>query len=439
MRARGYSRRDFLIALGSGALGLGLGMASNLAGPALFGTGLRREAREGAKARGEPILLGMQAHVTGVGADYGFWYVRVAKAAVNLVNELGGIAGRPVELVVEDDKTDPAEGPRAVRRLVLERGADFIIGTLFSDVLLKSVPEARRLRTIYFANSEDYAVSAGEGNRYTFQIIGDVRSQVKSIARWLVENLGRRWALIFPDYAFGYYHREWATRYIEENGGVVKAKIPVPVLTQDFKPYIQRVPNDVDGVYHVVVGPNIFTFIRQLADSGIEAEKFGFIDSIENLDTDPVSDEIEGWWFWEALPRWIEGYDTAYHRLFRSEVGVTGDGRSLEDRRRVSCMSHMWSVWETVFTIKKIVEESGWESKDDNRAFIEYLEGLGEIDEGVAHPQGRKIFLGKNHQAIPQNFISQFRSGRLVVVEQIKPEEGVYEPEADYTREELGE
>ena len=435
MIKRGYTRRDFLLALGSGVAGLGIGYALGSLGTPGFVPGPER--REEAGVERKPIVLGMQAHVTGVGADYGFWYVRVAKAAVRLVNELGGIDGRPVELVIEDDKTDPTEGPRAVRRLVLEKNADFIVGTLFSDVLLKSVPEARRLKVIYFANSEDYAVSAGEGSRYVFQVIGDVRSQVKSISSWLVEEIGRRWALIFPDYAFGYYHRDWASRYIEENGGVVKAKIPVPVLTQDFRPYIQRIPSDIDGVYHVVVGPNIFTFMRQLADSGLEAEKFGFIDSVENLDLTLLSDKIEGWWFWEALPRWLDGYDTVYHRLFRAEVGVTDDGRLIEDRSKVSCMSHMWSVWETIFTIKKIVEESGWVSKKDNRVFIEQLEGKRMLEEGIGHPQGPKIFLGANHQAVPQNFISQFKGGRLVVIKRIPPEEGLYEPEVDYTKEEL--
>ena len=100
-------------------------------------------------------------------------------------------------------------------------------------------------------------------------------------------------------------------------------------------------------------------------------------------------------------------------------------------------MSHMWSVWETIFTIKKIVEESGWASKKDNRVFIEQLEGMRMLEEGIGHPQGPKIFLGANHQAVPQNFISQFKGGRLVVIKRIPPEEGLYEPEVDYTKEEL--
>jgi branched-chain amino acid transport system substrate-binding protein len=57
-----------------------------------------------------PIKIGFQVHRTGIGADYGYWYERTAKAAVSLINERGGIDGRPVQLIIEDDGNRPAEG-----------------------------------------------------------------------------------------------------------------------------------------------------------------------------------------------------------------------------------------------------------------------------------------------------------------------------------------
>src|SRR4051812_8419349 len=46
-----------------------------------------------------PIRLGFQVHRTGIGAAYGRWYQRTAEAALGVLNEAGGIAGRPVEIV----------------------------------------------------------------------------------------------------------------------------------------------------------------------------------------------------------------------------------------------------------------------------------------------------------------------------------------------------
>jgi len=48
----------------------------------------------------EPIKVGMQLHRTGIGASYGRWYERVATATAKLINEEGGINGRPLSLLL---------------------------------------------------------------------------------------------------------------------------------------------------------------------------------------------------------------------------------------------------------------------------------------------------------------------------------------------------
>ena len=59
--------------------------------------------RYGQVQSSEPIKIGFQVHRTGIGAAYGRWYDRTTKAAVKKINDEGGINGRPVEIVAEDD------------------------------------------------------------------------------------------------------------------------------------------------------------------------------------------------------------------------------------------------------------------------------------------------------------------------------------------------
>ena len=68
-------------------------------------------------ASSEPIKIGFQAHRTGIGAAYGRWYEITTNAAVKLINDAGGINGRPVEIIVEDDGTDPAARRRSGRQV----------------------------------------------------------------------------------------------------------------------------------------------------------------------------------------------------------------------------------------------------------------------------------------------------------------------------------
>ena len=46
-----------------------------------------------ALAQEVPLKIGLQAHLTGIGASYGHWYEKVSQAAVKTINDGGGIAG----------------------------------------------------------------------------------------------------------------------------------------------------------------------------------------------------------------------------------------------------------------------------------------------------------------------------------------------------------
>lgn len=94
----------------------------------------------------EPIRLGFQLHRTGIGAAYGRWYERTATAALAQLNAAGGIAGRPVEVLFEDDGTDPKRGAEVVEKLANAK-CDLIYGTLFSNVVTASAPRAGGLKS----------------------------------------------------------------------------------------------------------------------------------------------------------------------------------------------------------------------------------------------------------------------------------------------------
>src|SRR5688572_26646895 len=82
-----------------------------------------------------PIKIGFQAHRTGIGAAYGRWYEKTTNAAVKAINDAGGIGGRPIEIVVEDDGTDPKRGAEVVGKFATQHKTDIVFGTLFSHVV----------------------------------------------------------------------------------------------------------------------------------------------------------------------------------------------------------------------------------------------------------------------------------------------------------------
>ena len=106
----------------------GAGVASSLIPPAL--------------ADMAPIKIGLQAHLTGIGASYGHWYQKVSESAVKSINDAGGMAGRPIELIVEDDATDPKRGSEIIEKFASQHKVDFVFGPLFSHVVAATAPRA---------------------------------------------------------------------------------------------------------------------------------------------------------------------------------------------------------------------------------------------------------------------------------------------------------
>ncbi|MES2664671.1 MAG: ABC transporter substrate-binding protein [Pseudomonadota bacterium] len=415
----GVSRRAVL-----GGIGAGL-----LASTALPG---------GAFAQGAPIRIGFQLHRTGIGASYGRWYERTAQAAAKLINDGGGIGGRPVELVFEDDGTDPKRGAEVVEKLTSQAGCDVVMGTLFSHVVIGSAPRAGELKVPYLVCSEGYHVASGMLNRWTLQPgITDVRCQIASMAPWVAANLGKKITMIFPDFAFGHDHRDFFTEAMKAQGGEVIAQIAIPPTESSFTRYFPQIPAETEVLYHVMVGPAVLTFVKELGEfygTGAKPAMFGFIDSLEAVDiATPGLEFLEGSHFWEAHNR-LKPADAGEHEAaYRAAVGVDDTGASISDAADVATYSHMFSTWETLFAIKAGMEASGYGGIADRQKFVEAMEAMTDLPYGIERPQGAKRFNGKTHQVFGVQNISQVQGGKLVRVHTTSMADGEYPDAVDYT------
>ena len=151
----GPSRRSFL--------------QTALAGGAMASTAYISLARDLFAADGGPIVIGHQCELTGGFSSWGYWHDKCAKAAVKLINEGGGIAGRKLEMAVADTESNPAAGARKLRSLIQRKNASFIIGSVHSGIMLASIPVSSELKIPYFSAGEATEATGSKGNRYSFR------------------------------------------------------------------------------------------------------------------------------------------------------------------------------------------------------------------------------------------------------------------------------
>lgn len=422
---KSINRRTALKGIGAGA---GLAM----------GPGFVRYAQAQSSA---PIKIGFQAHRTGIGASYGRWYEKTTAAAIKAINAAGGINGRPVEIVTEDDGTDAKRGPEVVEKFANQHKVDVVYGTLFSHVVIASSPAAGELKIPYYVVSEGHHVASTKMNRYVFQPgITDVKSQIQSTAPWIAANYGKKITQIFPDFAFGHDHRDYLPPALKAQGADVVAQIAIPPTETSFTKYFPQIPADTDAIYHVMIGPAVLTFVKELGEfyGSNRPQLFGFIDSLEAVDINsPGLEFLDGSHFWEGAPRYAQADDTEAMKAYRAAVGIDENGAAVGDPKDVSTAAHMFGCWETLYVIKQAMEAAGYQGPQDRAKLVEATEALTEFPEGPEHPQGAKTFNGKIHQCFGIQNISKVEGGKLKVVHKTKIEDGLYEAEGDYTTQPL--
>lgn len=137
----------------------------------------------GAETEGGPIKLGMLAPFSGSEAAFGDYMQNGAELAIQEINDDGGIDGRQLELVVEDDACDATASVAAAQKLVTA-GIDASVGGYCSGATLPTIPvfkDASIPMVIPAANSN---AIVGQG---AFMINGTGTQQAQAAIKFATE------------------------------------------------------------------------------------------------------------------------------------------------------------------------------------------------------------------------------------------------------------
>ncbi len=371
-----------------------------------------------------PIVIGHHCDLTGVISSWGYWHDKAAKAAVEVINKGGGISGRKVELATEDTESNPAPGARKLRNLIQRSNAEFVIGSVHSGVMLAAIPIPSELKTIYFSTGEATEATGSKGTRFSFRTGTDTYSIAAASLPWCVENFGKKWSVIYADYAWGQSTNQESKVYIERAGGKVLGSVAVPLDTKDFVPYLAQIPGDSEVLLPAFIGSLSVAFYTQAKTMGLDKKMkmYSSSASIESIAPDDIQGAAEGVYFFENFPRQLAAKNDEYHKEFDKLLGIDDvDAREIGGTR-VMDKSHGWQAWEDIFAIKQAIEASGYKTRKDIEGVIQALEGM-QMKNSLAHPQGDKLIRKEDHVGIIDCYISRVENGKLAVKRRIPKEE----------------
>jgi branched-chain amino acid transport system substrate-binding protein len=382
----------------------------------------------------EPIKIGMIADSTGGLAAYGYSHEKVLRAAIKKINAEGGISGRPIELYVEDTESKPPVGALKFRKLVESSGVSFVIDSNSSGVAIACAPIAKELKTPYFPCAGATEISGENGNRYVFQPCTNVKQEAKGVAKFAVEKIGKKWATVVVNYAWGWSNEKEFTQFIKEAGGEVLTSIRVPLGTGDWLPYLAgKIPKEAEAVFFANFGSDFLSFIRDLHAVRPDIKKLGAVYAISAQDTEKLGEAAEGLYCIAPYPTRYEGLKTDFNKAYRELINVDPEGIEMGTGKRF-VLAYNWAVWESMFLLKAGIEKSGWKGNKDTPKLIETLEGMA-FKQGVEFPQGEGFVRKEDHLSQVGLYIEQIKKGVIEVVARIPPEAVVYTPEKDHSKE----
>jgi branched-chain amino acid transport system substrate-binding protein len=232
---------------------------------------------QGAQTLGPVLKIGQLSMQSGVMALYGQQQHRGFMLGLEYVS--GGkkdaegrfvVAGRPVEVILRDTEGNPQKGTQLARELIESDGVELLQGPVSSAVAAALSTIAEEYQIILMVDPAASAFITGKYfNPYVFRTSRTNYDDTLVIAKYLVENVGKSFAHIGIDNAFGRGSGEALAYSVGQYGGKVVADIYAPFATTDFTPYIQQaMQSGASCLFLTWAGTGYVTLFQQLADLG---------------------------------------------------------------------------------------------------------------------------------------------------------------------------
>jgi len=225
------------------------------------------------RAQAKPIKIGMPTILSGRVAQLGTSSRNAVMLEVDKVNATGGLAGRPIEMVIRDSKGQPQEAARVARELINSDGCELLIDAEASSGAFAVHEVARDLKILCLhTNSETSSLTADPKQRIpnAFRvcrqgihdsIVGGAYSANVANAKKLT-----KWMTCSPDYAYGRDTTAQFVEYLKHFKSDVEVvseawpKLFQPDYTEVLTKILQTKPQ---ALYSCLWGGDLTSFIEQ--------------------------------------------------------------------------------------------------------------------------------------------------------------------------------
>lgn len=214
----------------------------------------------GFAANGEEVVVGMKMYLEEIGYE---------------------VAGRKIELIIEDEQGRPDVGLTKAQKLV-ERDKVQVVAGIISSAVALAINEYLREKKVPFvingdAGANELTMPGPLANPYLVRYSQNGRTPSAAAADFVFKKGWKRIAAITSDYAGGFDTiGGFANAFCKLGGTIVQEQYP-PISTNDYGPYITNLDRNVDAVVTFLAGGGGLRFAKQFVELGMKS-KFPLMD-----------------------------------------------------------------------------------------------------------------------------------------------------------------
>jgi branched-chain amino acid transport system substrate-binding protein len=160
-----------------------------------------------------PILIGFAGPLTGKYSDLGVQGRNGARLAVEDINARGGVAGRPLKLLAEDDSMDN-QGPAAADRKLMDAGVAAVVGHMTSAQTMAALDQAKKQGLVLVSPTTSTPKLSGENDVF-FRVISASSEGARALARHAYTDMGLSRVAIAVDTDNAAYAEPYRKAFIE--------------------------------------------------------------------------------------------------------------------------------------------------------------------------------------------------------------------------------
>lgn len=355
------------------------------------------------------IKLGLMPPLSGIVGIYGPEIARAGQIACDEINENGGVLGRRLELIIEDDGSLPESAVIAAEKLVEEHQCSAIIGNLLSNsriAVAYRVAETRKIPLLNFSFHEGSILS-----RYFFHFAALPNQQIQQMIPYMREKAGPKMFFAGNSYEWPRGSIDAAKRALLATGGEIMGEeyLPLGTSSRELSSLLEAVENSGADVFvPYFAGEDQLNLLNQFTERGLKDKMSVVMGHYDEVMASQLNPEVrEGFY---SSNTYFMPVKTAENAAFLSRLaefpGVTG----------------IWPEGNGILTnfgegaylcVKAFAKAASQAGTLESEALIEKLEQI-----ELSGPQGHVEMNPVSHHAKVNTFLSRCtRDGQFEIIE----------------------